>query len=81
MLKLPIKEHVGILRKTDTGEYFVDFVTPNKSIKVSNGLLDILGNHVDELLGIEQTWLWRCVDYFDDTDNQFRVVGRITKDL
>ena len=80
MIKLPIKEHIGVLRQNDTGDYFVDFIDIKKSIKLSKGLLDILGNHIDELLNTEQTWLWRCVDYFDDTDNQFRVVGRISKE-
>lgn len=77
MIKLPLKEDVGVLRKTDDNEYFVDFTKFNKSIKVSSSLLEILRNRTEELLGEEQTWLWRCVDYFDDTDNQFRVVGHL----
>lgn len=81
MISLPIKKNVGVLRKTDDGEFVVDFTKYNKSIKVSNSLLEILRNRTEELLGEEEIWLWRCVDYFDDTDNQFRVVGHLNKEL
>jgi hypothetical protein len=82
MIKTGIKTDIGILRKVEYKDdvvYYVEFFNGKRKIKLSNKLIDILGVSLDSHLDIEGYWMWRVWDYFDDTDNGYRVVGFSSK--
>lgn len=84
MINTGVKTDIGILRKEEFDEnivYYVEFFGGKRKIRLSNNLIDILGISLDSHLDVEGYWMWRVWDYFDDSDNGYRVVGFSSKPI
>lgn len=76
-----LHENIGVITKVNS-DYVIDFGEGKRKIKVTPSLIEIMGqNWFEENIGNSAWFIWRVWDYFDDTDNGYRVVGHLNKPL
>lgn len=80
-MKVNLHESIGIITKVND-DYVIDFGEGKRKVKVSKGLIEIKTKEwFENNIGNEQWFIWRIYDYFDDSDNGYRVVGHLTRNI
>ena len=80
-MKVNLHESIGVITKVGD-DYIIDFGEGKRKIKVVDSLIDIMSKDwFDNNIGKRKWFIWRIYDYFDDTDNGYRVVAHLNRDI
>lgn len=80
-MKVTLHENIGEITKVND-DYVIDFGEGKRKIKVVDSLIEIMSKSwFENNIGKSKWFVWRIYDYFDDTDNGYRVVAHLNRDI
>lgn len=78
-MKVTLHENIGEITKVNN-DYVIDFGEGKRKIKVVDSLIEIMSKSwFEDNVGKYKWFVWRIYDYFDDTDNGYRVVAHLDR--